>query len=60
MLVLGQVSVVNDLKGTKEGRNKQLLGGKKSNNSKDYISIVKTSSSLSVVKISLKLNHQVS
>ena len=41
----------NNLKGTKEGRNKQLLGGKKSNTIKDVISVVKTSSSLSMLKI---------
>lgn len=54
ILVLKQVSVIKDLKGTKECSNKALLSGKKSNNSKDNVSLVKTPSSLSIVKISLK------
>ena len=49
-----QVSVINDLKGTKECRNKQLLSGKRSNSSKENASVVKTPSSVSLVKISLK------
>ena len=53
MLVLEQVSVINDLKGIKECMNKQLLLGKRSNNRKDSISDVKTPSSVSMVKISL-------
>ena len=54
MLTLEQVSVINDLKGTKECRKKQLLSGKRCNDSKDTISVVKTPSSVSMVKISLK------
>ena len=54
VLAVEQVSVIKDLKGTKECSNKALLSGKKSNNSKDKISLVKTTSSLSIVKISLK------
>ena len=57
MLALEQVSVINDLKETKECRNKRLLPGKSSNNSKDNIAGVKTPSPVSMVKISLKLNH---
>ena len=40
MLVLEQVSVINNFKGTKECRNNELLPGKRSNNSKDNISLV--------------------
>ena len=58
MSALEQVSVLNDLKETKEYRNK-LLSDKRSNNSKDNKSAVQTPSSVSVVKISLKLNHQI-
>ena len=57
MLALEQVSVINDLKGTKECRNKGLLSGKRSNNSKDNI-VVKTPSSVSAVKINLKAQPQ--
>jgi len=35
MLVLEQVSLIKDLRGTKECRDKGLLSGKRSNNSKD-------------------------
>ena len=48
------VSVISDLKGTKECRDKQLLSGERSNNSKDNVSVVKTQGSVSMVKISLK------
>ena len=44
MLVLEEVSVSNDLKGTKECRNKRLLG-KRSNSGKDNILVVKTTGS---------------
>ena len=54
MLALEQVSVINDLKGTKECRNTQLLAGKRSNSSKDNLPVVKTPSFVSVIKISLK------
>ena len=53
MLTLEQVSVINDLKGTKECRNK-LLSDKRNNNSKGILSVVKTSSSVSMRNISLK------
>ena len=53
MLVIEQVSVINDFKGTKECRNND-LSGKRSNDGKDNISVVKTPGSVSVVKISLK------
>ena len=36
------VSVINNLKGTKECRNKQLLLGRRINNSKNNVSVVKT------------------
>lgn len=54
VLALEQVSVIKDLKRTKECRKKALLSGKKSNNSKNNISLVKTPSSVSIAKISLK------
>ena len=54
VLALEQVSVINNLKVTKECRNKGLLSGKRSNNSKDNKSVVKTPSSISMVKMSLK------
>ena len=47
-------SLMNDLKGKKECRNNWLLSGKRSNKSKDNKSFIKTPSSVSVVKISLK------
>ena len=53
MLALEQVSVIKDLKGTKECRNK-LLSSKRSDNSKDNVSVVKTPSSVSMVKMSLQ------
>ena len=37
MLALEQISVINDLKGIEECRNKLLLLGKRSSNSKDNI-----------------------
>ena len=40
MLVVEQVSVINNFKGTEECRNNELLPGKRSNNSKDNISPV--------------------
>lgn len=55
MLVLEQVLETNNLK----GKNEQLLPGKSCNNSNDNTSVVKTPSSESVVKISLKLGHQI-
>ena len=55
MLDVEQVSVINDLKGTKECRNKGQLSGERNNKSKDNISVVKTPSSLSLVKTNLKL-----
>ena len=58
MLALEQVLVINDPKGTKECRNKRLFSGKRSNNSQDNVSGVKTPSFVSMVKISLKLNQQ--
>jgi len=54
MLALEQVSVINDLKGTKECRNKQLFSGKRNNESKGDILLIKTPSSVSMVKSSLK------
>ena len=42
MLVLEQVSVFNNLKRTKECRNKCLLPGRRSNNCKDDVSILRT------------------
>lgn len=53
MLTLEQVPVINDLKGTKECRNK-LLSGRRSNDSKDNAAVVKAPSSISTVKTSLK------
>jgi len=38
MLILEQVSIMNNLKATEEWRNKQLLSGKKSNHSKNNVS----------------------
>ena len=35
------------------------VSGKRNNNSKDNISVVKTPSSVSMVKISLELNHEI-
>ena len=54
MLVLEPASVTTDLKGTEEWRNKGLLQGKRSDNSKDDVPVLKTPSSVSLVKISLK------
>ena len=48
MLALEQVSVINDLKGTKECRNKQLFSGKRNNESKGDILLIKTPNSVSV------------
>ena len=42
MLVLEWSLVISDLKGIKEFRNTQLLSGRKSNNSKDNLSVVNT------------------
>ena len=55
MLALEQVSVINDLliMILREQKNK-LLSGKRSKDSKDTKSVVKTPSSVPVVKISLK------
>ena len=54
MLVLEQVSAMTGLKGMKECRNKGLLLGKRKNNSKENVLLVKTPSSVSLVKMSLK------
>ena len=54
MLALEQISVINDLMGTKKHRNSALSSSKISNNSKDNILVIKTLSSVSMVKISLK------
>ena len=61
MLALEQVSVTNDLKGTKECRNKWCYQAREVPIAKIIliISVVKTPSSVSMVKISLKLNHQI-
>ena len=52
MLALQRVSVSNDFKGRKECR--KTLSGKRSNNSKENKSVVKTPGSVSMVKISLQ------
>ena len=44
MLVLEWSLVISDLKGIKEFRNTQLLSGRKSNSSKDNLSVVNTPS----------------
>ena len=44
MLVLEWSSVISDLKGIKECRNTQLLSGRRSNSSKDNLSVVNTPS----------------
>ena len=49
-----QISVISDLKGTKEQR---LLSGKRGNKSKENKLGVKFPSSVSKIKICLKLNH---
>ena len=56
MLILEQVSIINNLKATEKCRNKQLFSGKKSNHSKNNMSVGKTPSSVPMVKISLKLS----
>lgn len=53
MLVHEPASVTTDLKGIEEWRNKGLLQGKRSDNSKDDVPVLKTPSSVSLVKISL-------
>ena len=49
-----QISVISDLKGTKE---QKLSSGKRSNNSKENKLGVKFPSSVSKIKICLKLDH---
>ena len=53
MLALKQASVINDLKGRKDCRHEG-KAVKRNNNSKDNVSVVKTPSSVSIVKISRK------
>lgn len=53
MLALEQISVIMILREQKD----KLLTGKRSNNSKDNKAVVKTPSSVSTVKISLKYSQ---
>jgi len=57
VLAFEQVSVINGLQGKKESRNKGLFSSKRINNNKDNASVVKTPSSVSTVKISLKYSQ---
>ena len=57
VLAFEQVSVISGLQGTKGSRNKGLFSSKRINNNKDNASVVKTPSSASMVKISLKYSQ---